>query len=86
MYVEAEAEIAAAKREVGEVTDYSLDNRELVLYWKIKFTEGKLYLRSMYFQRAIEEFEALEKWARQFDASSIVNTPKYQSALFSKMA
>ena len=49
MYAEAEAEIAAAKREVGEVTDHSLDNRELVLYWKIKFTEGKLYLRSMYF-------------------------------------
>ena len=49
MFAEAEAQIEAARKEIGEVTDKPGDDRELVLLWKIKYTKGKLYLRSMYF-------------------------------------
>ena len=63
-----------------------IDDGTLVLSWKVRFAQGKLYKVSLYHQRALEEFESLDKWSKSCGVDSVVNKPKYQAAIYSKMA
>ena len=63
-----------------------IDDGALILNWKAKFAQGKLHKISLYHQQAFEEFESLDKWSKSQGDDSVVNKPKYQAAIYSKMA
>lgn len=55
-------------------------------FWKLRFAIGELYFVSMQHQKSLETFQSLSQFVGQLGMESELNSPKYQCALYDRMA